>query len=143
MVDDLQWSDPSSLDVLSYLVARVRRWPAVGLLSTYRDTDLDEGHRLHGWLADALRMPSVSRVALGRMDAWTVEEMVLARGGLGPFEAWLARTFCAARAGIRIWPTFCIGEARSAGHGELPRGKDDWSTPCRRRGTVCQRLVVG
>lgn len=63
VLDDLQWSDPSSPDALSYLVAGFVTGQRLCLLATYRDTDLGEGHRLHGWLADALRMPSVSHVA--------------------------------------------------------------------------------
>ena len=70
VLDDLQWSDPSSLDALSYLVGGFVAGQRLCLLATYRDTDLGEGHRLHGWLADALRMPSVSQLELGRMDAW-------------------------------------------------------------------------
>jgi DNA-binding NarL/FixJ family response regulator len=86
VLDDLQWSDPSSLDVLSYLVAGFVPGQRLCVLATYRDTDLDDGHRLHGWLADAVRMPSVSQLELRRMDAWALEEMLLARGGdaIGP-----------------------------------------------------------
>lgn len=120
VVDDLQWSDPSSLDVLSYLVAGFVGGQRLAILSTYRDTDLDEGHRLHGWLADALRMPSVSRVALGRMDAWTVEEMVLARGGPGTVRG-LAGDVLRRSGGNPYLADLLIGEARSAGEGELPR----------------------
>ncbi|MDR6862678.1 AAA family ATPase [Phycicoccus sp. 3266] len=80
VLDDLQWCDPSSLDVLSYLVAGFLPGQRLGILATYRDTDLVEGHRLHGWLADALRMPRVAQLELSRLGAWDVEEMVLARG---------------------------------------------------------------
>ena len=104
VVDDLQWSDPSSLDALSYLVAGFTAGQQLAILCTYRDTDLDDGHRLHSWLADALRMPSVSRVELGRMDAWTMEELVLARGGREPSRAW-RRTSCDGLVETPTWPT--------------------------------------
>ena len=120
VVDDLQWSDPSSLDALSYLVAGFTAGQRLAILCTYRDTDLDEGHRLHGWLADALRMPSVSRVALGRMDAWTMEEMVLARDGPGTVEV-LARDILRRSGGNPYLADLLIGEAQAAGHGEHPQ----------------------
>ena len=119
VVDDLQWSDPSSMDVLSYLVAGFAAGQRLAILCTYRDTDLDDGHRLYGWLADALRMPSVSRVALGRMDAWTMEEMVLARSGPGTVEG-LARDVLQRSGGNPYLADLLIGEAQSAGHGEHP-----------------------
>jgi DNA-binding CsgD family transcriptional regulator len=121
VLDDLQWSDPSSLDALSYLVAGFVTGQRLCLLATYRDTDLGEGHRLHGWLADALRMSSVSQLRLGRMDAWELEEMLLARGavrsGRGLVEEVLRRS-----GGNPYLADLLIDEVRSAGHGETPRG---------------------
>ena len=80
VVDDLQWSDPSSLDVLAYVVAGFSPSQRLVILGTYRDTELPEGHRLHGWLADLVRMPFVEQMGLDRMDLWTMEQMVLRRG---------------------------------------------------------------
>jgi DNA-binding NarL/FixJ family response regulator len=121
VLDDLQWADPSSLDVLSYLVAGFVAGQRLCLLATYRDTDLGEGHRLHGWLADALRMPAVGQLELGRMDAWALEEMILARGALvsgpGLVEDVLRRS-----SGNPYLADLLLGEARSAGHGAAPLG---------------------
>lgn len=80
VVDDLQWADPSSLDVLTYVMAGFTSRQRLAVLTTFRDTDLGEGHRLHGWLADADRMAGVTRLELGRMDLWGIEEMLVARG---------------------------------------------------------------
>lgn len=121
VVDDLQWSDPSSLDALSYLVTGFVAGHRLAILATYRDTDLDEGHRLHGWLADALRMPSVFRLALGRMDAWTIEEMVLARGGPGT-ELGLGGDVLRRSGGNPYLADLLIAETRSAGQGHDPLG---------------------
>ena len=122
VVDDLQWADPSSLDALSYLVAGFAAGQRLAILGTYRDTDLDDGHRLHGWLADALRMPSVSAVALGRMDAWTMEEMVLARGGPGTV-AGLAEDVLRRSGGNPYLADLLIGESPGSGSGRASAGR--------------------
>ncbi len=70
VVDDLQWADVSSLDALAYLIAGARNQP-VALLVTYRDEGIPDGHVLHNWLADMLRMPGVVDLPLSRL---TVEE---------------------------------------------------------------------
>lgn len=77
VVDDLQWADPSSLDVLTYVVAGFAAGQRLVVLATYRDTDLEDGHPLHGWLADADRMPGVRHLSLDRMDVVDVEALVL------------------------------------------------------------------
>ncbi|HET6693983.1 MAG TPA: AAA family ATPase, partial [Pedococcus sp.] len=76
VIDDAQWADGSSLDLLAYLVAGFTEGQRLCLLITYRDTDLDEGHRLHGWLADAARLPAVSRIRLERLGFADAEELV-------------------------------------------------------------------
>ena len=105
VLDDLQWSDPSSLDALSYLVAGFVSGQRLCLLATYRDTDLGEGHRLHGWLADALRMPSVAQLRAG------ADGRVGTRGDDSgsrrcPLRSRARRgRSCVARAATRTWPT--------------------------------------
>lgn len=76
VVDDLQWADQSTLDALSYLLTGFRAGLNVALLGTYRDTDLQDGHRLRAWLADVWRLPSVDSLALQRLDSWATEELV-------------------------------------------------------------------
>lgn len=76
VVDDAQWADGTSLDLLAYLMAGFSTGQRVGLLVTYRDTDLPEGHRLHGWLADVARLPSVSRLRLERLGFSDAQELV-------------------------------------------------------------------
>ncbi len=62
-VDDLQWADQSTLDVIMYLVAgsRTRR---LGLMATIRMDEVGEGHPLHRWLADVRRMPGTEELPL-------------------------------------------------------------------------------
>jgi DNA-binding NarL/FixJ family response regulator len=67
VVDDLQWADVASLDVLSYLIAGFRDQRLV-LIATCRTEERPEGHPLHGWLADMRRMPLFSEIALEPLD---------------------------------------------------------------------------
>jgi len=67
VVDDLQWADVSSLDVLAYLIAGFGG-QRLGLVATIREEDRPVGHPLHGWLADMRRLPGVSELMLGRLD---------------------------------------------------------------------------
>lgn len=76
VLDDVQWADGTSLDLLAYLVAGFDRGQRLALLLTYRDTELGEGHRLHGWLADVVRMPSVGRLRLQRLGYADAESLV-------------------------------------------------------------------
>ena len=76
VVDDAQWADGSSLDLLAYVLAGFTSGQRLGVLVTYRDTELGEGHRLHGWLADTTRLPAVSRLRLGRLGFSDAEALV-------------------------------------------------------------------
>ncbi|TCO23283.1 regulatory LuxR family protein [Kribbella steppae] len=67
VVDDLQWADVASLDVLSYLIAGFRDQRLV-LIATCRTEERPEGHPLHGWLADMRRMPLFDEIALEPLD---------------------------------------------------------------------------
>jgi len=81
VVDDLQWADASSLDTLAYLVAGMRRQP-MAILVTYRDTGLPDGHPVHAWVADMLRLPGVWDLPLGRLDLDdTAEQLTDLLGG--------------------------------------------------------------
>jgi DNA-binding CsgD family transcriptional regulator/tetratricopeptide (TPR) repeat protein len=120
VLDDLQWSDPSSLDALSYIVAGFGRGQRLAILGTYRDTDLGEGHRLHGWLADVSRMPAVTKLPLGRLDLLAVEEMVLTRAGTGSGSA-LAKEVHRRSGGNPYLADLLIGDADVA-RGVVPPG---------------------
>ncbi len=76
VVDDAQWADGTSLDLLAYLLAGFGAGQRLCVLITYRDTDLSDGHRLHGWLADVSRLPSVSQVRLARLGFADAEALV-------------------------------------------------------------------
>jgi DNA-binding CsgD family transcriptional regulator len=76
VIDDLQWADVSSLDVLAYLIAGFRR-QNLALVVTIREEDRPVGHPLHGWLADMRRLPGVSELMLARLDADETSEQIV------------------------------------------------------------------
>jgi predicted ATPase/DNA-binding SARP family transcriptional activator len=74
-LDDIQWADDASIDLLNYLVRRLRNWPLFILLS-WRDEDLPAGHLLRNMLAYAQREGFGKRVPLTRLDAAAVNQLV-------------------------------------------------------------------
>ena len=86
MIDDLQWADQSTLDVLVYLAAgpRSRR---LALLATIRRERVPEGHPLQRWLADVLRLPRVEQLALGALDRTATEEQLTTLLGAVPHQS--------------------------------------------------------
>ena len=71
-IDDLQWADEASLDLLTYLVRRRHLF----LLVTWRSEDIPPDHRLHRLLAEAQRNHVGSSIHLSRLDARAVQELV-------------------------------------------------------------------
>ncbi|MEV0803819.1 AAA family ATPase [Kribbella sp. NPDC050281] len=75
VVDDLQWADRTSLDVLAYLISGFRE-QRLGFVATCRDEHRGEGHPLHGWLADMRRLPGFTEVHLDRLDLAATEAQI-------------------------------------------------------------------
>jgi hypothetical protein len=79
VIDDLQWADQSTLDVLMYVVAGLagRR---LAVMATVRTGE--EGGPLRKWLADVRRLPGVGDLRLDRLDrAATAEQLAGLLGG--------------------------------------------------------------
>jgi DNA-binding CsgD family transcriptional regulator len=123
VVDDAQWADGTSLDLLAYLIAGFTAGQRLALLVTYRDTELGEGHRMHGWLADVVRLPSVSRVRLGRLGYADIEELVARVTGSGDADQ-AAAVFSRAQ-GNPYYSELLAGQtaatSSAAEDGDLPR----------------------
>ncbi|MGH3348134.1 MAG: helix-turn-helix transcriptional regulator [Nocardioides sp.] len=93
VIDDLQWADVSSLDVLSFLVAGYADGQRLLVVGTYRDTDIGTAHPLHGWLADLVRMPGVSVLRLARLGRGDTEELFRAVVGTAASTALAGRAY--------------------------------------------------
>ena len=75
VVDDVQWADLTSLDVLAYILSGLHR-QRLAVLLTYRDEELPDGHPLHGWINDVVRLPTVTDVHLDRLTRDETEEQL-------------------------------------------------------------------
>ncbi|SNY60918.1 helix-turn-helix transcriptional regulator [Paractinoplanes atraurantiacus] len=89
VVDDLQWADQSSLDVLHYVIAGRpnRRLAVLATLRTGEET------RLHRWLADIRRLPGVRERALRRLDRPETHEQMTALLARPPHESLVDEVF--------------------------------------------------
>jgi len=75
VLDDLQWTDQSSLLLLHYLARGVYR-ESLLLLGAYRDTDVDERHPLSPVLTELNRERLVQSAQLKRMSFDDASEMI-------------------------------------------------------------------
>jgi predicted ATPase len=84
VVDDLQWADQSSLDVLMYILAGLaaRRFAVLTIVRAG-----EEGGPLRRWLADVRRFPGVSELTLGRLDRVATGEQIAALSGGPPHQS--------------------------------------------------------
>jgi tetratricopeptide (TPR) repeat protein len=75
VLDDLQWTDPSSLLLMHYLARGVQKTSLL-LLGAYRSTDIDAKHPLTPVLAELNRESLTQSIYLKRMPLTDVSEMI-------------------------------------------------------------------
>jgi len=75
VLDDLQWTDQSSLLLLHYLARGVQKTPLL-LLGAYRSTDIDSRHPLTLVLAELKRERLPQSISLKRMSLDDISEMI-------------------------------------------------------------------
>jgi len=75
VLDDLQWTDLSSLLLLHYLARGVQKTPLL-LLGAYRSTDIDAKHSLFPVLTELKRERLPQSVSLKRMSLQDTSEMI-------------------------------------------------------------------
>ncbi len=74
-LDDLQWADDASMNLLSYLIRRLQRLP-VCLLVTWRTEDVSSTHRLRELLARAQRDGVATLLPLNPLTIGDISELV-------------------------------------------------------------------
>ncbi|GAA1725567.1 helix-turn-helix transcriptional regulator [Isoptericola hypogeus] len=80
VLEDAHWADPSTRDVLRFLVARLRSEHLL-LVVTYRSDDVDRQHPLRPVLAELHRQPAVERVDLAPFTSGELREFTTALHG--------------------------------------------------------------
>jgi tetratricopeptide (TPR) repeat protein len=83
ILDDLHWADRSSLLLLEH-VARVLAESRVLLVGTYRDVEVSRHHPLSDTLAELIRQPVTSRLALHGLSEAEVARCIAAVSGTEP-----------------------------------------------------------
>lgn len=83
VVEDLQWADSASIDLLSFIL-RVLRDERVGLVLTLRTEELDHRGRLGGWLGEVERLDSLWRVDVDPLTPAESRDLVAAIRGSEP-----------------------------------------------------------
>jgi predicted ATPase len=94
-LDDVQWADSASLDLLAFLARRWRDRPFL-ILVCWREGDLPADHRLHQLLAEARRANVGAEIRLTRLAAEDVRELVAAAAAataVSPPPHWTTRLF--------------------------------------------------
>jgi predicted ATPase len=74
-IEDLHWSDPSTRELLAYLIRTLRHSPVV-LAATYRADDLRRNHPLRPYLAELKRLQTVRSLELTRFSRAEVEQQL-------------------------------------------------------------------
>lgn len=138
VLDDLQWSDTSSLLLLLFVAQNIRQ-ARILIVGTYRDVEVDREHPLTGTLAELSREHHVQRLHLRGLSDDDVRRFVRETSGQPPSDA-LVSTIYAETEGN----PFFIGEVVRllASEGRL---SDAGAAPLRRvpesvRGVIRRRL---
>ena len=84
VIEDLQWADRATLDLLAYL-ARTLGQASVLVLATVRTEALGRGRVLRSWIAELVRMDHVHQLRLRRLEEDAVVALAaeLGAGGTG------------------------------------------------------------
>ena len=119
VVDDVQWADEPSLDVLTYVLAGPSDRNLAVLLTLRRD-EVGVGHPVRRWLADVRRMPCLTEVHLGPFDRVETSDQLKALLGASPHESLV--TEVQARTGGNAYLNRLLVEGLPADTRALPPG---------------------
>ena len=119
VIDDLQWVDRNTLDVMMYLMAGPSG-RGLGIISTLRSGGLAENHPLLTWLADIRRLPSVRMINLGPLDRPATESQIAGLLGAPPPQSLVTDVY--ARTAGNPYFTRLLVDGLPAGAALLPPG---------------------
>ena len=115
VVDDLHWTDQSTLDVLLYLLAgpRDRR---LAILATVRRGEVAPGARLNTWLADVRRLPGFEVLDVGPLTRLETADQVAGLFGTPAHETLVDEVFARTRGNCYLTRLLVAGVASTSGH---------------------------
>src|SRR5262249_19355444 len=90
VLEDLQWADESSRDLLGFLVQTVRDGRIL-LVATLRPESMGRGHPLRPFVAELERGDRVQRIDLGGLDRAELRELITVEPGHQPAAGFVAR----------------------------------------------------
>ena len=135
--DDIQWADGATLDLLSYLVRRLREQP-VCLIVTLRNRLAWNDYRLHQLQNEALRAGNTTIVSLSRLNLLSVRELVLSASPNGEtLDGELVERLYQETEGL---PFFLIEYILAITNGVLSVESENWSPPGSVRELLYSRL---
>ena len=113
VIEDVQWVDPATHDLITYLVRNVTSERLVIVL-TCRNDDLGPGHPVLAWLAELGRAPGAVRIDLARLSQADVERQLAAMNG-APVAHDLARSIWHRSEGHPLFAEELLAAADDAG----------------------------
>ncbi len=118
VVEDVQWIDPATHDLITYLVRNVTDERVVAVL-TCRTDDLGPGHPVLAWLAELGRAPGAMRIDLARLSQADVERQLSAMHG-APVASELVRSIWHRSEGHPLFAEELLAAADEAGEAAPP-----------------------
>ncbi|HEX3467818.1 MAG TPA: AAA family ATPase [Candidatus Elarobacter sp.] len=136
-IEDIQWADRSSLELLTYLAPRLAG-TRILLVATYRSDEVDARPELFGALSRLSREPTVVRIALEALDPDQTKELVLAalRGRVA-LQSELRNDVVRRSEGNPFFAEELLKEAL-----EAPRPAGEATLPISIRGMISGRLAL-
>jgi DNA-binding CsgD family transcriptional regulator len=80
VLEDLHWADRSTRDLVTFLSRMLHR-ERLAIVATYRTDDMHRRHPLRQVVAELARLPSVTTIALGPLDALAMAEHLMSLSG--------------------------------------------------------------
>ncbi|MDH4191778.1 MAG: AAA family ATPase, partial [Betaproteobacteria bacterium] len=116
LVDDIQWADDASAQLLHYLARHVAERPVL-LIYAYRDENVASDEPLARWVESLRRETDARHVLLARLGLADAERLVAALGDAGPAAPGLAERLHRETEGN---PFFIVSILQSLSEGEIP-----------------------